>query len=324
MKENTKPSKIVLMSFAAGEAADENAAAFQKYIGVSPVNVVALNPTKTELEALLGRTLNKDIEYSGKDANGANQIRLDFWMKVDPNWGRQLDVPLQKASFFLSESVMVNKDKTKVQVIDKYGNTGWVTKEQFTAKIVPETSKRLTTPYRECYSGEEQLIDFIKKWLNIPENSVYKNNTWEFIKDMSACEAEFKDIKSLIKGNIKDLQSLVKKYAAYKVKACFGVKTTDENKKYQTIYTKLFLKHSSGNYDRFDTFIKAEKERGALANVEFSSEQLKPYEIEPTKFENVSTTLVPPTLPSTMPFKENEQIPTQTEETSGFVDDLPF
>lgn len=323
MKETTKPSKIVLMSFAAGEAADENAASFQKYIGVSPVNVIALNPTKEELEKLLGRTLSKDIEYFGKDTNGAPQIRLDFWVKVDPNWGRQLDVPLQKVSFFISESVMINKDKTKVQVIDKYGNTGWVTKEQFTEKIVPETSKRLTTPYRECYAGEEKLIEFIKKWLNIPDNSIYKNGSWEFIKDMSKCEAEFKNIKALIKGDIKDLQTLVKKFSSYKIKVCFGVKTTEENKKYQTIYTGLFLKHSSGNYDRFDVAIKADKERGALTNVEYSAEQLKLYEVEPTKFENTGTSEIPTTLPNTVPFTQTTSVEPVTENT-GFVDDLPF
>ena len=59
MKETTKPSKIVLMSFAAGDAADENASSFVKYIGVSPVNVVALNPTKDELEKLMSE--NKDV-----------------------------------------------------------------------------------------------------------------------------------------------------------------------------------------------------------------------------------------------------------------------
>lgn len=318
-------SKLVLMSFAAGNAADENLGSFKRYIGVSPVNVVALNPTKEELEKLLGTTLQKDIEYFSKDANGNNQIRLDFWVQIDPNWGKQLVVPPQKLSLFVSESVRVNKDKTKVQVIDKYGNTGWVTKEEFKEKIVPETSKRLTNTYRECYSGEEKLIDFIKKWLNIPENSVYKNGVWEFIPDMSKCEAEFKNIKALIKGDIKDLQSLVKKYSDYKVKLCFGVKTTEDNKKYQTIYTGLFLKHSSGNYDRFDAAINDEKLRGALANMEFSSEQLKPYEIEPSKFENSTSSTIPQvTLPGIDTFTtpvasipEAMTVPTQE-------DDLPF
>ena len=324
MKENAKPSKIVLMSFAAGEAADENAASFVKYIGVTPVNVVALNPTKEELEKLLGKTLNKDVEYFNQDSEGKNQIRLDFWVKVDPTWGRQLDVPLQKVSFFISESVRVNRDKTKVQVIDAYGNTGWVTKEDFKAKIVPEYAKRLTTPYRECYSGEDKLIDFIKKWLNIPDNSVYKNGSWEFVKDMSKCEAEFKNIKGLIKGDIKDLQVLVKKHAAYKVKVCFGIKTTEENKKYQTIYTGFFLKHSSGSYDSFDKVINKEKENGGLANVEYSSEQLKIYDVEPSQFENSKPTLAPPVnLPNPTAFLTSE--PTQAEfEAPMPSDDLPF
>ena len=140
---------------------------------------------------------------------------------------------------------------------------------------------------------------------------------------MSKCEAEFKNIKALIKGDIKDLQTLVKKFGAYKVKVCFGVKTTDENKKYQTIYTGLFLKHSAGNYDRFDAVIKADKERGALANIEYSSEQLKVYEIEPTKFENSPTNVIPSTLPNTVPFVPEIQTEEQSEAT-GFVDDLPF
>ena len=323
MKNLKKPSKIVLMSFAAGEAADENAASFVKYIGVTPVNVVALNPTKDELEKMLGRELTKDIEYFNKDINGKPQIRLDFWVQADPNWGRQLEVPLQKVSFFVSESVRVNKDSTKVQVIDKYGNTGWVNREEFKTQTIPSNLARLTTPYRECYSGEDKLINFIKCWLNIPENALYKNGVWEFLKDMSKCEAEFKNIKGLIKGDIKDLQGLVKKYAAYKVKVCFGIKTTDENKKYQTIYTGLFLKHSSGNYDRFETAIKKEKDNGALANVEYSSEQLKVYEIEPSKFDNVPSTSMPtPKLPDITSFA-TESLP-ETTELELPSDDLPF
>lgn len=326
MKKLKDPSKLVLMAFSAGEEAVEDSTVFQKYIGVAPVTVVALNPTKEELEKLLGRTLKNDIEYFNKDANNKPQIRLDFWVKADPNWGKQLDIPLQKVTFFLSESVRVNNDKTKVQVIDKYGNTGWVTKEEFQNKIVPDNFKRLTNTYRECYSGEEKLIDFIKKWLNIPENSVYKNNTWEFISDMSKCEAEFKNIKSIIKGDIKDLQSLVKKYNSYKVKVCFGIKTTEENKKFQTIYTGLFLKNSSGNYEMFDKTIKGEKDRGALSNMEYSSEPLKIYDVEPTTFVNTKETF--PVPASNLPdisaeyttSVEESETPTQIIKE----DDLPF
>ena len=140
---------------------------------------------------------------------------------------------------------------------------------------------------------------------------------------MSKCEAEFKNIKALIKGDIKDLQSLVKKYAAYKVKVCFGIKTTDDNKKYQTIYTGLFLKHSAGSYDRFDTVIQEEKSRGALANMEFSSEQLKLYDVEPSKFENTSVTTAPPiNLPGISTFTTEE--PVEPVEMPDVKDDLPF
>ena len=54
--------------------------------------------------------------------------------------------------------MMMNRDKTKVQVINAYGDTGWLTAEQWKAKELPEYMVKngyLTEGMRPAYVGEE-------------------------------------------------------------------------------------------------------------------------------------------------------------------------
>ena len=80
MKKN-----ISFMAFSAGKESTEGGV-IKRYIGVAPVKVLAVNPTKSELEAIYNTTLEKDVEYVGsKDVDGEKvpYVRIDFIVKTD-------------------------------------------------------------------------------------------------------------------------------------------------------------------------------------------------------------------------------------------------
>ena len=133
----TKKTNKLLMAFASGSESTEELS-FKRYIGIAPVSVLAVNPTKSELEAIYGRTLEKDVEYITdveRDGVKTKQVRIDFIIATDPiKSGIELKT---KMSFFVRGDFNYNKDASKVQVIDKFGRTAWVTVEQAKNHEIP-------------------------------------------------------------------------------------------------------------------------------------------------------------------------------------------
>ena len=117
-------TNYMFMAFAKGKESVE-AAPVKRYIGVAPVTVLAVNPTKAELEKIYGITLENTPEYlSTVEVNGkkVKQVRLDFIVKTVAEKCNEIDF-ISKVSFFINDSVRYNKDNTKIQVINKYGET---------------------------------------------------------------------------------------------------------------------------------------------------------------------------------------------------------
>ena len=80
----TKTDKI-FMAFGAGRESTEVVGA-KRYIGVAPVYVLAVNPSKKELEDIYGRELEKDVVYTSEvtlNDKQIKQVRIDFLVKTD-------------------------------------------------------------------------------------------------------------------------------------------------------------------------------------------------------------------------------------------------
>ena len=147
------------MAFSAGKESTEGGV-IKRYIGVAPVKVLATNPTKAELESLYNTTLDKDVEYIGVQDNEGTKVpyaRIDFVVKTVPEKSNGIEMTT-KISYFVRKEYRFNRDKSKVQVIDKYGRTAWVTKEQANAHEIPQYKNgpaNLDKDYRPAYVGEK-------------------------------------------------------------------------------------------------------------------------------------------------------------------------
>ena len=279
--------------FAFGKAVEsKETAPIKRYVGVAPVKIVAINPTKTELEKIYNTTLDKEPEYLGsneKDGKSVPFVRVDFIVATDPT---KSDIEMTtKASFFVRKQFMINREGTKVKVIDKYARTAWVTQEEFKNHLVPTYANgpaRIDNNYRMLYQGEEELITFVKNYLGILDVDEYVDGTWVMRKNPEDYEAGFNNIESWFKGDISEIKSAINMMPNNYVKMLFGVRTTDEGREYQDVFTRATQRFNTRKNTTIEKALTEAKNAGAYANTYFEVCDLKEYVVMPT---NVATTV---------------------------------
>lgn len=263
---------------------------FKMYKGMAAFNIVAVNPTKAELEALTGREIENDPEYVGKTDEGKEQVRVVFYAKTAPdaklNNGIEMLIPI---SFMLTKDYRVGQTSGKYQIIDKFGRTAWATKEEVQSKAIPQYTSgpaNISADYRLAWQGEEFLIDFLIQWLNIPGPAVYKDKVWVMKENTDDSEVSL-DMAALFKGDVKELKELVTLASAYTVKGAVGIRTVDnENgtRQYQAVFTRKFAKNAVTDYSRIDAAITEFQNAGGAPNTEFSTQPLHENVVEATSF----------------------------------------
>lgn len=278
----------IFMAFAKGNETTDSAIV-KRYTGVAPCYVLGVNPNKAKLEEIYGTTLENAPEYlSTVDVDGktVSTARIDFIVKTDPEKSNGIEM-LSKVALFLRKEYRFNRDKTKVQVIDKYGRTAWVTKEEAAAHAIPVYTNgpaNLDADYRPCYVGEEELTNFIKTYLNIPNVMKYVDKKWVMVDNPDECLARLENVDKFFTGDFSELNTIVNLQPKNKIKLLFGVKTNDEGKQYQAVYTQMFLKNGVQDYSKLDKDLQDRKAAGAYATTEFFVGDLKEYTVEATNF----------------------------------------
>ena len=277
---------------------------FKLYKGVAALNIIAVNPTKSEMEKITGRTMDNEPEYLGKDDNGNDTIRITFWAKTATDSKVNNGIEMTTSfSFVLTKKQRVGANSGKIQVIDKYGRTAWATKEDIASKSIPQYTNgpaNIDKDYRPACDGEEYLVDFLIQWLNIPGPAVYKDGKWVMKEDPSDSEVSLA-IGDLFKGNVKEIAELIKLAANYAVKAAVGIRTTDEGKQYQQVFTRKFVKNGVTDYSKLDAVIAEFKSNGGAPNTDYDCTPLHENVVEETKFKE-NTSEMPFDAPSSSPW----------------------
>ena len=291
----------------------------KKYIGVASVNIVAVNPNNETLRKF-GWNLPEDAEEPNyistrQDANGKTVtsacIRLlaqiqDFDEK-----------PIISLNFWVRPEMLVNKEGTKCKIIDQYGRTAWATKEEVSKKEVPTYSNgnkaNISAPYKMCHMGEEELVSFLLKYLNVTPFQMFDRvkNSWVPTKNPGKLTID--DWKGLCNANVKEIVEYLACQPDNRVKVILGVRSSEDNKTYQTFLNSKFI----GNGVRFDLTT------GEYAVARKAIDDYVSYHGEGTLF-------------SAAPVKEWKEMATQVNESKpatmfddegNFVandDDLPF
>lgn len=274
--------KKFLMAFATGKASTE-VVEYKKYVGIAPVKVLAVNPTQKELSEIYGRDM-KDPEYI-TEKDGIKSIRVDFIVKKEKSETEEI---ISKISFFIRDAYRTNKDNTKVQVIDKYGRTAWVTQEQFKNKEIPVYSNgpaKLSKDYEACYIGQENLIQFLIKYLGIP--ATYNVVNGQFIdkteEELKECEAKLVHIAEYFKGDVRELKEILNFQPNNKVKVLFGIKQSN-GREYQTINTDFFMYNGTTKYSTVAKMLSKRYDEGGYPNETYKAEELSEYTVAPSDY----------------------------------------
>lgn len=289
------------MAFGKGNESTEGIQ-ITRYTGVASVLVKGVNPTKEELEKFYGRDIENAPEYIGvAEVNGEQvpQVRLDFLVEADPDKYKNAEgQPIglkSRVTLFLRKAHRVSS-AGKMQIIDKYGRTAWATPQEIEAKQIPVYSNgkpaNIDADYRLAYNGEEDLIKFLIAYLNIPSCQRYVNGEWVMndATKLPDSEAMLEHIDDYFKGDVKELKNILSYQPNNKVKVLFGVRTAEDGRQYQTVYTRMFLKNNVTDYSRLDKEVQETKASGALSTSEFDTVELHEYVVTPTDFSQVTDT----------------------------------
>lgn len=267
---------------------------FKRYFGIAPVKVVAVNPSKAELEKIYGREIEKDPVYVNTvkqtDGTEVQQIRINVVVKTVKDSNNDVEDLIVTIPFFINRAGRVSKSN-KYQVVDAYGNFGWATQEEIDshAQLKSSTGKNLkiATNYRKAYQGEEALTDFIRVLYNLNAFD-YNQNTGEFTlkEDASNNECRLDNIQEYFKGNVSEVKETLVG-CANTIKVLFGVRKTEDGKLFQTVFTGAFMSANSRNSTSLINEVNTAKENGRYSDTEFDLNLgLKEYVVDTTKFLN--------------------------------------
>lgn len=273
------------MAIKIGKQSEEGV--FKLYKGIAAVNVLAVNPNKAELERITGRTYGEEPVYRGKDDDGNETMRITFYTKTNPdakvNSGIELVLPI---SFTLVKARRVGQQSGKIQVIDKYGRTAWVTPADLESKSIPQYSKgpaNISADYRPAVIGEEFLINFLIKWLNIPGPTNYKEGQW-IMKDNPEDSEVSINLAKVFAGDVSELAEVVNMAREYLIKVAVGIRTTEDGKQYHAVFTRDFAKNAVTDYSKLDAAITEFQNNGGAPSTVFDVNPLHENVVESTQF----------------------------------------
>lgn len=233
-----------MQGFASGKKTFESF----NYLGLGTFTIKAVAPTQDELKKIWGEEAKALVTHKVNDG-GKDMGILNILFNFTTPEGRERVI---KESFFITNEF--TKSKTgKIEVINEYGESAWVTEEEFNAKRPPEYNSSYLTPYRAAFKGETTLIEFIKVYLGIPPTRSYKDQKWvnkskAELESSKACFS-LESIQKFVKGDFTDLKTVLGFQPENKIKMFMGVAVTDKGA-FQRLNTQIPVSAGTKNLEK--------------------------------------------------------------------------
>lgn len=275
------------------EAAAAAEQANAKVVGLIPFKVLALNPTQEWLISNFNpkaKAPDYSVKQVTKDDKTFNQFRVDIYMSGEPTV-KDGDEEVQK-TVKIKHSIWIENRTLSTQagddwMINEYGNV-------YTAGTIEnykDADWMKGEDFRQAYSGEEDLNNFIRAYGCVKANDAYR----------------FSDIEGLLKGNIKELKTVFKQLIDMdnEVYLLIGI----NNKGYSEVYRKKYFSASNGTPTRAKTFVEKVGKDGMQRNLFSTDTKPVVYEYTPS--------LIKDFAPSTEAVKQEVE---QVKEEAGTSD----
>lgn len=275
-------------------------------LGKHKYNVLAVNPSITQLKAMKAQGVNvfvptEEPKYLGKTSStfggpeDTDYFDVVFHLRSTIN----PDI-ITQCRYRVLKKLEPTNDGTKKRVINLYGQTAWLTEQEIQAKVIPNNlAFFLPDNMRPSFKGEENLIKFIRAFLNMP---VVSNPTMGADGRMRKSvdvdkRANYKtmfskeDFDALFAGKFDGLQSIVSSAPEASVVLVTGAKIvepTEEGKSqkvYQAFFTDEPLRSFAMEKDTGDAYIIKQiqdaVENGRYSSVYWGLPNITPREYDP-------------------------------------------
>lgn len=270
----------------------KEAQGFKRYVGLASSYVLALNPKKKELDELMGFESANEPQYL-VDTDDGKEVRITFIIRTDPETNNGIEIT-NRAVFTLRNRMAYSRDQATVQVIDNYGNAVYIPVEDAKASKALGPNMKAVGKYHIACDGEAALVDFLRTYLGVPYVLTYINGAWGVNEKAKDGEFILEHLKDYFKGDFTELEEALAMQPNNKIKLLYGVRTTEDNKQYQTICLKygFFLRNNAGTkaVAKLEKDLADSKNAGAFSNVEYKVQELQEYVVQPTQFKEIPAT----------------------------------
>jgi hypothetical protein len=204
----------------------------ERFTGLAPFRVVSLNPSLEELKAIGVTYLQNEPEYSNDKG-----LRLDFWLQnlEGVEYKHEGEVknsgPLtRKLSYFIEDTDKV-ASTGKVKIVNDLLQNTWA--DSIEALLENDKMSWFSKNHnlRVAKTGEVEVLEYFQRLMGLSTG----------FKDKQGDEVKFATSWSkIVAGDTKELKKYVKD--AYDMgnglTVLLGVKTNDEGKQFDDVYTK--------------------------------------------------------------------------------------
>lgn len=239
----------MIENFNASKTVNENYVDYKKYIGVASISVLAVNPSNSTL-AMYGWNIPEDAEeprYVTTNNEGKRSARVCFLVQLHD----LKDKPVIMLNFWVRPEIQFNGDQSKCQIIDPFGRSAYATKSEVQTRSIPQYSNGLaniSSDYKPAHVGEETLVKFIMKLLNVTPLQMFSKTKNEWVPTKNPGRLTIDNWGNICNGDVSEVREYLKLQPENRVKVVLGIRTTDDNKSYQTFLPSLFI----GNGARVD------------------------------------------------------------------------
>lgn len=220
----------------------------KKFIGVGTIKIISVNPSNAILKQYGWNIPDGSDEpsYVSTDKDGKKNARIRFLVQVQ----ELEEKPIIAMDFWIRPEfrTSTSSGELRVQVIDNYGRTAYVTKAQYDKHEIPLTQNgnpvKISPKYRMAHSGEADLIQFLMTFLNVTPFEIFDNAAQRFVPSKNPGELTIDNWDKLCNGDVKEIKDYIKLKPENQMKVDFGVRTTTENKSYQAFLTSDFFSNN--------------------------------------------------------------------------------
>lgn len=296
---------------ASKNASSENYVDVKKYIGVASVNVLAVNPTNALLRQY-GWQIPEDADepkYVTVNNDGKPSARVRFLVQIQD----MDEKPVVAMDFWIRPDVYFNNDMTKCQIIDAYGRTAWASKTEVQKHEIPMLSTgsraNINSDYKPSHRGQAEIVAFLMKYLNVTPLQIFNKDKNEWVPTKNPGRLTIDNWGALCNGNVSEIKEYVSLQPDNRVKVIFGIRTTEDNKTYQSV---LIGDSKSGAF--IGNGVRLDITTGEYASARKAIEKARNWYDENNKEY--------PYTYSAAPVKEWKQTATEVEDNST-VEDMP-